>query len=140
MENSRGERPRSRCRKHYDHSTRTIVAARGKRAFVYSCDKDKWAEQAELPDDDRGIVPSSMMCFDSTAKRFVLCTAVPNKSKDLPPMRLWLYDLQADKWSRPAALGNIPAITNFAGYYDPARNVTVLYNGREMWVWRGKKQ
>ena len=34
---------------------------------------------------------------------------------------------------------DIPTGTRLAGYYDPARNVTVVYSGRDIWVYRSKR-
>jgi hypothetical protein len=52
---------------------------------------------------------------------------------------LWLYDVKENKWTAPAPQGDQPKVTNVAGYYDPARNVTVIYSNAESWVYRGKK-
>lgn len=121
----------------YDPNSRTIVAA-GKRAFVYSCDKQTWSARAELPDGDSAWVPASLMFFDTNAKQFVLCTMTVQK-KETPPLRVWHYDLKSDTWSRQPQQGDVPTSTRLAGYYDPARNVTVVYSGREVWVYRSKR-
>jgi hypothetical protein len=122
-----------------DPASRTVVAC-GKRAFVYSCDNDQWIPGAELPGGETAYIPASVLNYDSAARRYVLCTAADLKNRDLPPLRLWLYDLATDQWSRPEVPGAVPATRRLASYYDPARNVTVLYDGSDVWVYRCKKR
>jgi hypothetical protein len=124
----------------YDPESRSIVEARGRNAWVYSCEKQSWSEKAALPDGDLAFSPAAVFFFDSAASRFVLITQVKVKDKVLPPVRLWLYELKADRWSRPEPLGDVPPTNAGAGYYDPARNVTVYCDGRDgVWVYRCKK-
>ena len=42
-------------------------------------------------------------------------------------------------FSSPAPPAVAPKVGNVAGYYDPARNVTVIYSNSETWVYRAKK-
>ncbi len=53
--------------------------------------------------------------------------------------RMWLFDLKAKAWEDPKPVGGCPQLAGVAGYYDAARNVTVVYSNRETWVYRGKK-
>lgn len=123
----------------YDPESHTVVAA-GAKAWVYSCAAKQWAQKADLPEGDSAGIPSSVMTFDTAAKRFVLYTQVQVKDKSSPPVRLWLYDLKADSWSRPKPQGEVPPAGAYTGYYDPTRNVSVCCNGRDgVWVYRCKK-
>ncbi|MEX0716628.1 MAG: hypothetical protein WD066_08575 [Planctomycetaceae bacterium] len=130
--------PRSGGVSAYDAETRTIVSA-GSRAFEYSCDDAEWTPGGALPEGVRGRIPHSMMCFDSVARRFVLCTTLA-EGREPRRLRLFLYDLKEKAWNTPAAQGDLPTTTNFAGYYDPERNVTVVYGNREMWAYRARRK
>ena len=124
----------------YDQDSGSIVDVRGSDAWIYSCVKNAWTKQGVLPDGDSAISPESVMFFDSTARRFVVITKVAVKDKDLPPVRVLLYDPKADRWSRPALQGDIPPKSAGAGYYDPARNVTIFCDGLSgVWVYRCQK-
>ena len=46
-------------------------------------------------------------------------------------------DLAKNEWTNPEPQGDVPKGGNLS-YYDPARNVTVLYGNRYMWVYRCK--
>lgn len=133
-----GGGPRSGGVSAYDPETRTIVSA-GNRAYEFSCDSNEWTQGGELPGGARGRIPCSMMCYDSAARRFVLCTAL-SSAGDARQFRLYLYDLKTHRWTDPEPKGDLPTTTNFAGYYDPERNVTVVYSNRDMWVYRGTKE
>ena len=121
----------------YDPESRKMVATVGQKTWVYSCDDERWTlAQENAP--DGGYVPVSTFCYDTTAKRFVLFTNL--KVQDAPPgPRLRLYDLEENKWTDPAPQGELPNAGNVAGYYDPARNVTVVYANQSLWVYRCKK-
>ncbi|HOX05633.1 MAG TPA: hypothetical protein PK280_04450 [Planctomycetota bacterium] len=121
----------------YDPESRKVVATIGQKTWVFSCDEGSWTLAQENADDG-GIVPSSTFCYDSTARKFVLYTHM--KVAGQPEgARLRFYDLKENKWSDPKPEGALPKIGNVAGYYDPERNVTVIYNAAETWVYRGKK-
>lgn len=120
----------------YDSETRTVVAA-GSKAWVYSCDRDRWMEKAAVPEGDGGYIPNSIMSFDSVAKYFVLFTWLEVAGKNLPPVRLWLYSLKQDRWFRPVPQGDVPLLEPYTGYYDLERNVSVYCNSHgEVWVYR----
>lgn len=130
--------PRADVTSAYDPDSRTIVAA-GLKAYVYSCDKQKWTSGAEIPEGDSAFLPQALLCFDSAARRFVLTSVVALKNKEAPPVRIWHYELKTDTWSRQAQLGDIPTSKRLAGYYDPARNAMVVYSGHDIWVYRSKR-
>ena len=122
----------------YDPETKKVVVTVGLQTWVFSCATNTWTlAQENAP--DGGYVPVSVFCFDSTAKKFVLCTLLKLKDKPDAGMRLWLYDVKENQWTAPAPPGDGPKLSRIAGYYDPARNVTVLYSNQETWVYRGKK-
>jgi hypothetical protein len=121
----------------YDPETKKVVVTLGLQTWVFSCEKNTWTLVHENAPDG-GYVPASTFCYDSTAKKFVLYTHLKLKDKDAGA-RLWLYDVKENKWTAPAPPGAGPTVTNVAGYYDPARNVTVIYSNGETWVYRAKK-
>ncbi|MGE3807916.1 MAG: hypothetical protein AB7K24_24900 [Gemmataceae bacterium] len=122
----------------YDSDTKQIVATVGLQTWVFSCATKTWTlAQEKAP--DGGYVPTSTFCYDSTAKKFILYTNLKLKDRADSGPRLWLYDVKENKWTAPAPQGDAPKATGVAGYYDPARNVTVLYSNRETWVYRCKK-
>jgi len=122
----------------YDPETKKVVATVGLQTWVFSCDTNTWTlAQENAP--DGGYVPSSTFCYDTTAKKYVLYTSLKLKDKPDAGVRLWLYDVKENKWTAPAPPGDGPKVSNVAGYYDPARNVTVIYSNGETWVYRAKK-
>lgn len=122
----------------YDPESKKVVATVGVETWVFDCDTNIWTQvQKNAP--DGGLVPVSTFCFDSTAKKFVLYTHLNMKGKAENTVRLCLYDLPENKWVEPNPQGDFPKIGNIAGYYDPERNVTVIYNSKETWVYRCKK-
>ncbi|MCW8131322.1 MAG: hypothetical protein KIS92_13315 [Planctomycetota bacterium] len=123
----------------YDPDTKQVIATAGLTTWVYSCAQNAWTlAQKDAP--DGGCVPVSTFCYDSTARQCVLYTGLTVKTKpELTGMRLWLYDVKANAWTRPEPRGETPKVGNIAGYYDPERNVTVIYSNGETWVYRCKK-
>jgi hypothetical protein len=122
----------------YDPETKKVVATVGLQTWVFSCETNAWTlAQENAP--DGGYVPASTFCYDSTAKKFVLYTNLKLKDKPDAGVRLWLYDVKENQWTAPAPQGDGPKVGNVAGYYDPARNVTVVYSNAETWVYRGTK-
>src|SRR5262249_52426882 len=115
-----------------------VVVTVGSQTWVFSTDTNTWTlAQENAP--DGGYVPVSTFCYDSTAKKFVLYTHLKLKDKPEAGVRLWLYYVKDNKWTAPAPQGDHPKVTNVAGYYDPARNVTVVCSNGETWVYRAKK-
>jgi hypothetical protein len=96
--------------------------------WTYAFDKDQWRlVQPAAPAGGRDA--GSHFHYDPVAKRFVLI------SNHVQP-RLWLYSLPRNEWTDPRPKGDAPPKGRLAGYYDPARNVTVHYNGKAVWVYR----
>lgn len=118
-----------------DPETGIIVSVCGNRTWIYSLADDGWTLAVE-DGPVSGIVPASTFCFDSRAKMFVLYTSMKDKSGNPPARKLWLFDARTKKWTDPAPAGQTPQIGNVAGYYDAARNVTVIYGSSETWLYR----
>jgi hypothetical protein len=121
-----------------DPESRTVVAVVGRQTWVFSCETNEWTlAQAEAP--VGGRVPESTFCWDSVAQRFVLVTHFQQSDPAQTGPRTWLYDRPNNRWTPSAAQGDRPAVSGLAGYYDPARNVTLIYSDRETWVYRAKR-
>ena len=121
----------------YDPESRKMVYVDGQQTWVFSCDSGAWTLAQEHASDG-GRVPESTFCYDSVARMFVLYTSLKLADGTCEP-RLRLYDLKENKWIDPKPQGECPKLGNVAGYYDPARNVTVIYNQSATWVYRCKK-
>jgi hypothetical protein len=121
----------------YDPESRKVVATVGQKTWAFSCDDNSWTLLQENATDG-GVVPLSTFCYDSVARKFVLYTQLKLADGTAEP-RLRLYDLKENKWSDPAPQGEQPKLPGVAGYYDPARNVTVLYSNAQTWVYRCKR-
>lgn len=122
----------------YDPENKKIVATLGTETWVFDCSTNVW-RQVLKDAPDGGLVPVSTFCYDSNAKKFVLYTHLNLKGKPENTVRLWLYDLKENKWTEPNPQGECPKMGNVAGYYDPERNVTVIYSSSQTWVYRCKK-
>ena len=114
----------------YDPDTRQVVMVINDRTIVGSPDGTKWkvltGQRAKGRDSSAGLV------YDPVAKRAVLYT-----NSTTP--HLWLFDVAAGKWIDPKPKGDIPARGQMIVYYDEARNVTVYYNSRSIWVYLCKR-
>ena len=121
----------------YDPESKKIVATVGQQTWVFSCEGGSWT-LAQDKATDGGVVPASTFAYDTVAKQFVLYTHLKLADGTAEP-RLRLYDLKENKWTDPKPQGELPKIGNVAGYYDPERNVTVIYSNSQTWVYRGKK-
>jgi len=126
----------------YDPDTRAVVVINASRnektpettyqTYCYSFDADQWKTvQERAPAGGRDA--SCHFHYDTAARCFVLITNAAEP-------RLWLYDAARNQWTDPKPQGDIPPKSRLAGYYDPERNVTVNYDGKEVWVYRCKKK
>lgn len=98
--------------------------------WIYSFDTDTWkVAQPKAP--TGGCSASGYFDYDSTAKQFVLYT---NRSKP----SFWIYNAKANEWTAIECSGEQPASGAVIGYYDPARDVVVHYNSKDIWVCRLK--
>jgi Kelch motif len=120
----------------YDPDTRTVVVIvppNGKkkiaaRTWTYSCDRDEWKlVQPKAPVGGR----SSSCYFDYSSKARACLLYVGGK--------VWTYDVAANEWAPVEAKGTAPPAGYMIGYYDPARDVLVHYNSRNVWVIRVRK-
>lgn len=67
-------------------------------------------------------------------------------SNDKETFGFWAYDVGGKQWTKLTPKGNVPPddvdrTQGYNGYFDPARNVFVLFKnaGREVWAYRYKK-
>lgn len=117
----------------YDPESKAVVAVGGGATYSFSFATNAWSK---VHDDSPGaVVPHSVFCYDTAAKRFILYTHVPAKGETARWPQLWVYDPRGNRWTEPAPKGEMPA-GGGAGYYDPQRNVTVIYGNRASWVYR----
>jgi len=114
----------------YDSNTRQMVIVINDRTIVGSPDGTKWKVLTGQP--AKGRDSSAGLVYDPVAKRAVLYT-----NSTTP--HLWLFDVASGKWIDPKPKGDIPAGGRMIVYYDEARNVTVYYNSRSIWVYRCKR-
>lgn len=121
-----------------DPESNKVVAVVGRDTWVFDGATNAWT-QAVKDAPDGTMTPQGTFCYDTAAKKFVLYTTMQIKDKPDAGIRLWLYDLKENKWTQPAPEGECPKVGNIAGYYDAARNVTVIYANSQIWVYRCKK-
>jgi hypothetical protein len=121
----------------YDPESKKLVASNNQDTWVYDCATNAWT-QVQKEALDGTWAGNSTFCYDSVAKKFVCFTSVKRKGMPDDKARLSLYDLKENQWSTPEVKGEFPKASIGAGYYDPARNVTVFYFSRETWVYRCK--
>ena len=114
----------------YDSDTKQVVIVRHEITIVGSPDGTKWKVHKALP--KKGRDSTAGLVYDPVAKRSVLYT------RSTTP-HLWLFDTTTSKWTDPKPKGDIPAGGRMIVYYDAARNVTVYYNSRSIWVYRCKR-
>ena len=117
----------------YDPLSNTVVLVVGSKTLAYECSTNSW-EVAVEDGPDTIHVPHGTFCFDSVARKFVLFTNTNGKHEG---SRLWLFDLETRTWTKAEPDDGCPQLGGVAGYYDVARNVTVIYSNRETWVYRG---
>lgn len=121
----------------YEPETRKIVAIVKAETWVFDVNTSQWMRMQEKGP-CRAHIPCSTFCYDSAARKFVLYTALGADGKPAAPS-LWLYDLAKNEWTDTKPQGEVPKVGNIAGYYDVARNVTVIYSNTETWVYRCNK-
>ena len=123
----------------YDSESDMVVLVVASKTLVYDCTNHTWTVTVENgPDTIR--IPHGTFCYDSGAKKFVLFTNSKVQNELHTRSRMWLYDLQGKTWTDPKPAGGCPQLGGVAGYYDVARNVTVVYSNSETWVYRGRKR
>lgn len=123
----------------YDPESNTVVLVVGSKTLVYDGAANSWMVAVEDGPDTIHI-PHGTFCYDSAAGKFVLFTNTKGKNQSQTGSRMWLFDLDDRTWTNPAPNAGCPQLGGVAGYYDVARNVTVIYSNRETWVYRGTKR
>ncbi len=127
---------RNRTKTGYDPEARAVAAVVGGATYIFSFATNAWSK---VHDNGPGaVVPHSVFCYDSAARRFILYTHVPPKGEAARRPQLWVYDPRENRWTEPAPKAEMPT-GGGAGYYDPERNVTVIYGNRETWAYRSHR-
>ncbi len=121
----------------YDPKTKALVAVAWEKTYAFA--DGKWSVLVEKgPEVVR--IPHATFAYDGAADRFVLYTHHRRTDGgDTSKPRLWLFDHHQKRWIDPRPQGDVPAAAHVAGYYDPLRNVTVIYNKTGVWVYRCKQ-
>lgn len=117
----------------YDPESKCVVAVVGGATYTFSFAGNAWSKAHD--NSPGAVVPHSVFCYDTAAKRFILYTHLAPKGEAARRPQLWVCDPSGNRWTEPAPTGEMPAGGGM-GYYDPARNVTVIYGNRETWVYR----
>jgi hypothetical protein len=115
--------------------------------FVYDVKANEWKRTSDNP--AYGHDSLSVFAYDTSADRFMFLSKKGGRWSGNPWI-LCAYDLLNDKWETIDIKGNPLAqdppkkawlAQKYAGYYDSAFNVFVLYNARNgtTWVYRHKK-
>jgi len=78
------------------------------------------------------ILQTGYFDYDTTAKHCVLYTTRAKPA-------FWIYDVKANEWTPLEPAGEPPSGGYVIGYYDPARDVLVHYNSRDVYVCRIRK-
>ncbi len=91
----------------YDPESKAIVAVVGGATYTFSFATHA---RSKVHDDSPGaVVPHSVFCYDTAAKRFILYTHVPRKGETARRPQLWVYDPRENRWTEPAPRGEAPA-------------------------------
>ncbi|MCK6470493.1 MAG: hypothetical protein L6R28_01995 [Planctomycetes bacterium] len=115
----------------YDPDAKKVIAIAGRKTLTYALGQEQkgWTTAIEEGPAE-GNDASATMFYDPLAKKVVLysLSAKPN---------LWLYDTARNEWTDPKPAGEAPAANGERiVYHDPARNVLVYYNSKDVWVYR----
>lgn len=120
----------------YDPETKSMVTIFSvnkegvSKTLVYSFETDSW-KTALSTAPTGGCSATGYFDYDSASKQFVLYTNTPNPS-------FWIYNLQANEWTKIEIAGEQPTGGYVIGYYDPERDVLVHYNSKDVYVCRLK--
>lgn len=121
----------------YDPQHRVLVALWGKKTYHYAVDENRWSLILDEPDDSeaapRGHYGRAAFGYDPVGKvhlRYDVAT----------PDSVWAYDVGKKAWARHRVEGPAGPTRNIIGYMDPARNVLVINDARDVWVYRYRKE
>jgi hypothetical protein len=145
----RGHGPGSEMLSCYDSTNKVVVAlasnSKGGGTYHFDPAKKAWSRAAvhEAGKTPQGMDMFAVIGHDPASGHCLLYTNRGSaKTKGF-----WAYDAKAAKWSKLNPTGaKLPTGGRrkplFNGYFDPARNVFVLFRGggREVWAYRYKEQ
>ncbi len=121
----------------YDPEHRILVALWSKKTYHYEVDKNAWSLILDEPDDSEsspsGHYGHAAFGYDPVGKvhlRYDVNT----------PDSVWAYDVEKQEWERKRVDGPAGPTGNIIGYMDPARNVLVINDRRDVWVYRYKNE
>lgn len=115
----------------YDPDTKAFYFYAGGSTFRYDPAKREWKDLAPATHPQQalgGILLWSSMCYDRSAKRFVLFGGGNIQSERGDP-GTWTYDPAANKWEQAKPETQPPARANSRLVYDPDNRKVVLFAG-----------
>lgn len=127
----------------FDTKNRVLIAHRGndagddqrfvvKRTYHFDVAANSWTQTVEDRNGPVGHDARTLFYYDPIGEVGLLF--------ERPRKKLWAYSVTRKKWTELAPLGAaVPDWKRAIGYFDEARNVLVLLQGREAWVYRYRK-
>jgi hypothetical protein len=129
----------------YDAKNKVLVAHRGnddagggdqrfvvKRTYHYDVAANSWTMTVEDKDGPVGHDARTLFYYDPVGEVGLLF--------ERPRKKLWAYSVTGKKWTELTPRGTaIPDWRRAIGYFDEARNVLVILQGKEAWVYRYRK-
>lgn len=127
----------------YDTKNKVLIAHRGddagsdsrfvaKRTYHYDVTANSWTKTVEDKDGPVGHDARSFFYYDPIGAVGLLFERQRRK--------LWAYSVPGKKWAELTPLGAaVPDWRRAIGYFDQARNVLVILQGKEAWVYRYRK-
>jgi hypothetical protein len=129
----------------YDARRKVLVAHRGddaaadgghrwavKRTYHYDVAKNAWSLTVEAKDGPVGHDARTSFYYDPVGGACLLFEHARKK--------IWAYDVEAKRWTELTPHGAaIPDWPQAIGYFDEARNVLVINEGKDTWVYRFKR-
>jgi hypothetical protein len=118
----------------YDADARVLIAVSGTRTYHYDVEKNRWSLVVDAPDgsDDvpYGHFARVVFGYEPAAGAALLY------SRETPDS-VWVYHTNRRQWKRQSVTGpEGPTHSQIIGYVDPARNVLVVNDRRDVWVYR----
>ena len=126
----------------YDAKNNVLIAHRGndegderlldKRTYHYDVAANAWTKVIEKRDGPVGHDARTLFNYDPVGEVGLLFERQRRK--------LWAYSVTGRQWTELTPQGAaIPAWRRAIGYLDPARNVLVVNQGKQTWVYRYKR-
>lgn len=127
----------------YDAKNKVLIAHRGndegedkrfvdKRTYHYDVAANSWTKVVENKDGPVGHDARTLFYYDPVGEVGLLFERGRRK--------IWAYSVKEKKWTELTPKGAaIPDWRRAIGYFDPARNVFVVNQGKETWVYRYRR-